>query len=574
MRKNDTNINKIDIGKIIRRTIITLVIVGLYLFITQYLLLCPINVKSVGFWFMCFGLLAILAIIFGIYTYNDDGYDDGASKWLTISFYTFLVAAIVCIVVITITAIGGSTMFHAKEYSELIEIQEGSIEEDIPEVLNDKLIVVDQKTAQKLGDRQLAYIPNSTYYEVDDEYNLMCVNGEYFRVSPVNYGGLIKAGKAKSIPAYVQVKADNTENAQEANVVLFDESMVYSPSAYWSHDLSRHLHFTYPTYMFGKSFFEVDDTGTPYWVTPVKDNTIWLFGGTVEKSVVVTNAITGECEEYSNSDVPQWIDHVHSVDYLMNRISMHYKYRGGWWNAHFGKTEVYATSYDYRSSKKDENEFTPFVGYNSIVGKDGQIYFYTGITPVNNAESNIGFVLVNPRTAEARFYSAMGAEESSAQSAAEGLVQNLRFSASFPTIVQINGKTAYFMSLKDNAGLVKRYAICNVENYSKVVEGETIEKAIAKYVGQEVKTTDETENDVPEIETRNVQGKVSRVETAEKDGNTYYFFTLESDENVYVSSIGNSSLQPMKLANGANVAIACYDSTEEGIVIVTEINFK
>ena len=130
------------------------------------------------------------------------------------------------------------------------------------------------------------------------------------------------------------------------------------------------------------------------------------------------------------------------------------------------------------------------------------------------------------------------------------------------------------MSLKDNAGLVQRYAICNVENYSKVVEAETIEKAIAKYTGHEMVTTTDSDSDTPEIETRDVQGKVSRVETAEKDGNTYYFFTLESDENVYVSSIGNSSLQPMKLANGANVALTCYDSTEEDIVIVTVISFK
>ena len=573
MRKNDTNTRNINVGKIVWRTCLTLVIVGLYLFITQYFLLCPINLKSVGFWFMCFGLLVILTIILGCYYWHDEEYED-ASRWLVLTFKICLILAIACIVIIIVTAIGGSTMFHAGEYSNLIEIQDGSIEEDIPDVMNDRLIVVDQKTAQKLGDRQLAYIPNSTYYEVDNEYNLVSINGEYYRISPVNYGGPVKASKAKGIPAYVQVQAANTGNAQEANVVLFEESMVYSPSAYWSHDLSRHLHFTYPTYMFGKSFFEVSDDGTPYWVTPVETHTIWLFGGSVEKSVVVTNAITGECEEFANSNVPQWIDHVHSVDYLMERISMHYKYRGGWWNAHFGKTDVYATSYDYRSTKKDENEFTPFVGYNSIVGKDGKVYFYTGITPVNNAESNIGFVLVDPRTAEAKFYPAMGAEESSAQAAAEGLVQNLRYSASFPTIVQVNGKIAYFMSLKDNAGLVQRYAICNVENYSKVVEAETIEKAIAKYTGHEMVTTTDSDSDTPEIETRDVQGKVSRVETAEKDGNTYYFFTLESDENVYVSSIGNSSLQPMKLANGANVALTCYDSTEEGIVIVTVISFK
>jgi len=574
MGKNDTRKLNFDMKKLIWRTVIVLAITGLYLFITQYFMLISINLKSLEFWVMVMVLLGIWSIIFKVYSLCDEWNDD--AHVIHIVYKVFIWATVACIAFIAVMAIGGSAIFHANEYADLITIEDGSIEEDIPEVLNDRLIIVDQKTAQKLGDRQLAYVPNSSYYDVDNEYNLVRMNDVYYRVSPLNFGGLTKAGKAGSIPAYVKVEAGNTENMQEANVVLFDEGMVYSPSAFWNKDLARHLHFTYPTYMFGKSIFEVSDDNVPYWVTPVETHTIWLFGGTVENTVVVTNAVTGECKEYAVSEAPEWIDHIYSVNYLMNRVGMHYKYQDGFFNAYFGKTGVYATSFAYRdnSEKKDDNEYTPFEGYNSVVAKNGEIYYYVGITPSNNAESNIGFVLVSPRTAEAKFYSVTGAEESSAQHAAEGLVQNLRYSASFPTIVQVNGKFAYFMLLKDNAGLIQRYAICNVENYAKVAEAETIEKAIAKYTGQEVSSKDETEVESNEIETRSVNGKVSRVESAEKDGNTYYFFTLESDENVYVSSIGNSSLQPMKLANGANVAITCYDSTEEGIVIVTGIQFR
>ena len=61
--------------------------------------------------------------------------------------------------------------------------------------------------------------------------------------------------------------------------------------------------------------------------------------------------------------------------------------------------------------------------------KDGSIWFYTGITPANKAETNVGFLLLNPRTGLMRFYDltgenddTAGAEESSAQKAAEGLV--------------------------------------------------------------------------------------------------------------------------------------------------------
>ena len=39
------------------------------------------------------------------------------------------------------------------------------------------------------------------------------------------------------------------------------------------------------------------------------------------------------------------------------------------------------------------------------------VYMYTGITSISSDESNIGFVLVNLRTHEARFYDVPGAEE-------------------------------------------------------------------------------------------------------------------------------------------------------------------
>ncbi len=579
MRKNDTR--KLNVKSIIIRAITLLAVLGLYVFVTQYFFLTPINVHSVGFWFVALFFLGIVAAFFyGFYCYDFDyDYDDhtGVRTQTKINHWVFRIALILCIVcalVLIVAGIGGSKLFHAEAYSNLITIEDGDVEADIPGS-KDTLVVVDKKTAEKLGDRQVAYLPNSTYYEVSDSYTLVRVGDEYVRVTPVNYGGLFKAGKAGSIPGFIQVEATNTGNEQSATAKMYEEAMTYSPSAYWSHDLYRHLHMMYPTYMLCDTHFEVDDSGVPYWITTVNTNTIWLFGGTVEKTILVTNAVNGETQEYVVEEAPEWIDHIHSVSYLLDRVGMHYKYRNGYMNAIFSKTDVYNTSYSYRdtSTKKDENDYTPFEGYNVVIGRDGQIWIYTGITPANNAESNIGFVLVNPRTAEARFYPATGAEESSAQHAAEGLVQNLRYSANFPTVIQIDGKFAYFMSLKDDAGLVQRYAICNVENYSKVVEANTIDKAIEKYMAANG-NPDYMAEPVEEVELQELTGKVSRVETAQMDGDTYFFFTLEGENDVYVSSIKNSSLQPMKLANSVTVAIEYYASTEEGIMIVTQVNFK
>lgn len=504
--------------------------------------------------------------------------------------------AVVWLVVFIVTAIAGSGMTNAIQYSKVITVEEGNFEEDIAKIDINDIVVIDVKTAQKLGDRTIANIPNASWYDVDDEYNLVVINGEKYRISPVNYGGVWKYFKADEagIPGYVLVEA--TEKDAEAKYVELDEAMKYSPSACFEYDLSRHLRNLYPTYIFGKSFFEVDDAGVPFWITSVKTPQIGMRGALITTSAVVTNAVTGETEEYSLDNLPDWIDHVQSVKELMKSVDWHYSYWDGWWNSITSKTKVYKTSYYYKDREQTEsqdekktdlaaNEFTPFQGYNSIV-KDGKVMFYTGLTPANNAESNLGFLLIDPRTREFYFYEATGAEESSAQGAVEGLVADLRYSASFPTIVNIDGIETYFMVLKDSAGLIQRFAFANVKNYAKCVQAETIEDAVKAYkielglisadIGDD-KNDDQNNNDqTTDVETVSLTGTVLEVKEAQIGGYTYYYFTIEgADAFVFMSSIENSNEQPMKLQVGSKVHIQYYESQKEnGIGIVTSIKFE
>ena len=572
MRKDSVNrINWLEVVGI-------LVVSAVIWFVAEYFVLVPLNFRAVGLWLtIVINALAILGI--SSFCWAEEEYDNEDGHWTFSLVFkrVSLVISCICILALIIGGFSGSHLFNAKSYSELIEVEEANFTEDFNNINPDQLIIVDMKTAQKLGDRQLANFQNPSYFDVDDEYNLVRVGDDYVRITPLNYGGLFKAGKAGSIPGYITVDA----KTQAAKAVKLETPMVYSPSAYWSKDLSRHLHMLYPSYILSKSYFEVDDEGTPFWITAVKTPTIGLFGGKLEKSVLITNCITGETTEYSVDAVPNWVDHIHSVSYVMSLLENHYTLANGFWNSIFGKTGVFNTAYQYRESRsdKEESQYTPFEGYNSLVDKDGNVMFYTGITPSNNAETNYGFVLVSPRNDGAKFYSVTGAEESSAQKAAEGLVSDLKYSASFPTIVNIDGEETYFMLLKDGAGLVQKYAFCNIENYSKVVEANTLDAAIKKYQARinnlsytESENATTTEEDVPR-ETETITGQVITVEQAELGGYTYYYFTIEGDDFVYMSSIQNSNLQPMKLKNGTTVTITYYDSTEAGLRIVTELKF-
>lgn len=535
----------------------------------NYLFLPAWNISSTGLW--CFILVMVIIgfLIQWLIDCCEDEYGENDEYWGT------KITAITVAVVIVVMGIGGLTssqMFNAPKYQKMVEIEVGNFEQDINQIENiDKISIVDMETAEHVGDRTVGSIKNSTWYEVDDEYNLINYQGEEYRVSPLNYGGYFKSQKAKydGMPGYVLV---NTQT-QEAKYIELEEGVKYSPSAFWSFDLKRHLRNQYSSYIFGTSFFEIDEEGNPYYITSVKKPTIGMFGGKKEESFIITNACTGESTEYTVENLPTWVDHAYDLDYLMRIAKYNLKYVNGFWNSLFSKTGVLKTSYEYKAGKDTDGDGykdTHYEGYNTTITSDGDIVFYTGLTPASNAESNVGFILANPRTGVIKRYECPGAEESSAAASAESLVQDLKYLATFPTILNVDGNETYFMLLKDKAGLVQRYALCNVKNYTQVVQADTLEGVLKLYREKLGIATNETEN--PKEETLKAEGTIQNLYQAQLDGCTFYYFTIEGSTNLYMSSIKNSNKQVM-LKEGTKVSVEYVNSSEEGVYIVKTIKF-
>lgn len=286
-----------------------------------------------------------------------------------------------------------------------------------------------------------------------------------------------------------------------------------------------------------------------------------------------TNAITGESKEYQTKDLPEWVDHAFDLDYLMTVASYNLMYQNGFWNSVFSQTGVLKTSYSYqegRDTDGDGDTDVRYEGYNTTITSDGDIVFYTGLTPASKAESNVGFILANPRTGVITRYTCSGAEESSAAASAESLVQDLKYVATFPTIMNVDGHETYFMLLKDKAGLVQRYALCNVANYTKVVQADTIEETLRLYRAKLGITTEEAEK--PKDELLKAEGNIQNLYQAQLDGCTYYYFTLEGSTELYMSSIKNSNKQVM-LTVGTKVSIEYSKTSEEGVYKVSKIQF-
>ena len=332
------------------------------------------------------------------------------------------------------------------------------------EIVNN-IALMDTDTAIKMGNRTLGALSNVvSQYEISDNYKQINYNGMPQKVSTLEYADFFKwfSNKNSGIPGYVMV---DPVNVTEAKYVKLSNSIKYSNSGYFGDDLMRKLRFSYPTKIFGNCSFEIDDNGNPFYVVACMKPRIAMFGAPDVNEVIIFDPVSGASSIHALADVPAWVDNVFTGTLASQKYDWYGTLKNGFWNSVIGNKDCKVTTDDY--------------GY-IVIGDD--VWFFTGVTSVVSDESNIGFIISNARTGEYKFYQVTGAEEYSAMSSAQGQVQEKGYTASFPSLINVSGEATYIMVLKDSAGLVKLYALVNVENYAIVATGSTQTEAKEEYL--------------------------------------------------------------------------------------------
>lgn len=463
-----------------------------------------------------------------------------------------IVPIIIGLVVVAVMLVGmlvSSVVFRAKDYAQIIDVQEGNFTEDIAQTDFSNVPVIDMSAVAALGDRQMGTLNEeglvSQFNVYKEGYNQINYQGRPVYVTTMQYADIIRwlTNQSDGLPGYVLVDGVS----QQAKVVMMEDGqrIKYSQSEHFNRLLERHLRFQYPTYLFDTPSFEIDENGHPYWISARLDKTIGLFGGTDVIGIVLTDAITGESQYYDIDQVVSdsslaWIDRVYSPTLLAEQYDYYGKYQNGFFNTLFGKRDMRVTT-----------ENSGFLAIND------DVYMYTGVTSITSDQSIIGFILINERTKEATFYPQVGAKESSAQSSAQGAVQQYSYTATFPLLLNVGGQPTYFMSLKDASSLVKMYALVNVEQYSIVTAtGNTIEEVTENYLNlcrQNGITIADTEvsddvgpstgepdtDDTQQPTTKEVSGVIEQIKTVVKGGNTYYYIKLTGSEIYYAVSVAD-----------------------------------
>lgn len=488
-----------------------------------------------------------------------------------------IVPGIIIAVLLVAVGIGylvSCEFFRASSYSQIISVDtDSNFSEDIEEQTADSFSEIpklDEDTAAQLAARALGAlkdIGSVSQFTIAPENSQINYQGKPYRVVPLQYADIIKwlVNTREGFPGYVMVNmADESTNFVE----LKDGSIRYSAYEHFNKLLKRHLRFEFPTYLFADATFEVNDDGDPFWICARLDKTIGLFGGTDVIGIVLVDAVSGECIEYSMDQLKddpnlQWIDRVYDSDLIVQQYNYYGKYQKGFWNSLLGQKDVIKTT----------------DGYNYIA-KNDDVWMYTGVTSVTSDQSIIGFVLVNQRTKEADFYNVTGGTEYSAQQAAEGRVMDLGYTATFPLLLNIGGEPTYFLSLKDPKNqIVQQYALINVANYNNNkmgVTGTDLSKCLASYIESlkekgitvdinpdDVVTPGTNEDKMPDTSKLTASGTIADIRTAVMGGESYYYIKLDSNEAYF--AIAASKDEGVVILNRGDSVTVTYSG--EGSII-------
>lgn len=489
--------------------LMVIVVAGIY----YYVALPAFNIHSSETWFFIMAL-AVIGLVY--YTIRKKP-GKGAYK-TDKGFRSILTVLLALGVIYLVGTLLSSPIVNAKKYQKLMEVQEGEFADDVEELSFDKIPILDRDTAAILGDRKMgSMVDMVSQFEADEIYSQINYKDNPVRVSPLRYASPIKwlTNHRAGIPAYIRINMAT----QSTELVKLEEGMKYTTSDYFNRNIYRHLRFAHPTYIYGEVSFEIDEQGVPYWIAPVKKYNIGLFGGETVGKVVLCNAITGETKTYKIDDVPQWVDRAYSADLLVQLFDYYGTLKHGFLNSVL--------------SQKDCLETTD--GYNYLA-LDDDVWMYTGVTSVNGDQSNVGFVLSNQRTMETKYYKVEGATEASAMSSAEGQVQNLKYKATFPLLLNISDEPTYFIALKDDAGLVKKYAMVNVQKYQIVAIGDSVSQCEENYL-ELLKSNGVKKEEEDTREVKSITGKVTKIAQAVLEGTSHYYLMVEGSDDIFDLSV-------------------------------------
>ncbi len=448
-----------------------------------------------------------------------------------------------------------ATIFHTSNYQKMIgKVENGKkISEHIAPISMDKIRVVDQELAFLLGEKIIGSQAALGSQVELGKFSIQKVNNELYWIAPLLHSGFFKwLNNKEGTPGYVMVSATNERDVKLVQSIDGKPLKIkYQPSAYFQSDIHRHVYFNgFSSVGLADFTFEIDEKGNPFWVITKYNKTIG-FSGKNTSGIVVVDAQNGAIQHYNIKNAPSWVDRIQPAELIEDQLNNWGELVNGYWNF----------------SNTDKLQITE--GLTLVYGQNNKSYWYTGLTSVGSDESAVGFVLVDTRTKETTFYKQSGATEFAAQSSAQGKVQEKGYKASLPIPYNINGIPTYVMTLKDDGGLVKMYAMVAINDYTIVGVGNSMRETLTSFksvynmAGNKINPSNVAAK-------KAISSVISRIQSDVKNGNSFYYFTIKDYPNIFVGSSQVSNEIPVTVV-GDSVKVS-FDIDNEQVIDVTSFD--
>lgn len=566
--------------------------------IVYYMMLPALNFKDVNMYIFIMVLIVLFMVFFALACKANKKIE--RREYIKKKSKVPVIIAAVLVVVMAVGWLCGATIFRASSYNKLLPVTTSEFSTDFEKLSVDSVPRVDESRALTLADQQLGSLSEyKSQYVVSNTTTMINYNNRPVRVAYLEYADVFKwfNNTKEGVPAYMIIDLISQKVTVVNCVEQFGSCIQYSPTELFNEKLIRHIRFQYPTELLDTPNFEISDDGHPYWITPVLDKTIGLFGGTDVNGAIITDALSGESvyydiEQVRSDESLQWIDVVYSANLLVQQYDYYGKFQNGFWNSIIFQNDVSQASQG-----------------NGYIAMDDDVWIYTGVTSSESDASNFGFILSNQRTKETRYYENGGAIETAAQQSAEDAVQNYQYAATFPILLDIEGQPTYFMSLYGSSNTVKGYALVNLADKTIVGTGivdemksdaKALNAAVENYIqalkdkniiGTDINVdeylVDETDEDAggtaqetpaengntaapsaPAADGSQVTGEVTSILTSVNNGNTYYY--LQINGTYYYISVADC-MDVLLVQTGDTVTVTVGSETDGVFVSAADV---
>lgn len=407
------------------------------------------------------------------------------------------------------------------------------------------------ESARYKAEKLIGGIENSSYYQLG-ELTRQKIKQEEYWIAPIEYQGFFASRKAGYIPGYIRVSAERKDDIGE---VIHGYRMKYTPSAYFEHNLERKIRSEFPTDIIIGSGFEPNEEGKPIYVAAIGHYNNFRTGIVLDSAVLVDSE-TGELRKYDLKDVPDFVDFVVTPNLASQYNEWQAKYKHGFWNALFGKTDV--------SEITKWNTGEEVIG---VFGPDQRMYWFTDHTSPGT-HSMKGYSLMDGRTGKFVMYLGSNgfANGTAALEAVHNTFKKEQWTGTNPLLYNVYSTDTWFIPVIDANGLLRSIAFVNAQNPQIVATGQTKQEALNIYKLKLATEGNQDNNPTNISNKKEITAAVIRVGIVQMGDATTIQLLLSNSDKVYNVN-PNVSIYAAFIREGDQVTLSYVDSDEKMVSV-------